>query len=185
MEITQQNSCVKYILPDGRFLDVLTDVFDEMYKWLQNEANSPESGGYIVGYQHDITKNVSLEKISHPFSGDYCNRIHFTIKDPRHNSFLRKEEVKKSYYMGVWHTHPQDVPIPSSIDWEDWRSSIENETSGCGYIIFIIAGRKQVRIWAGDMFTKVITELQECQKVDGIYVKGVTTDEAIAKNNRG
>ena len=54
MEITQQNSCVKYILPDGRFLDVLTDVFDEMYKWLQNEANSPESGGYIVGYQHDM-----------------------------------------------------------------------------------------------------------------------------------
>lgn len=73
----------------------------------------------------------------------------------------------------------------SSIDWEDWRSSIENETSGWGYIIFIIAGRKQVRIWAGDTFTKVITELQECQKVDGIYVKGVTTDEAIAKNNRG
>ena len=55
-----------------------------------------QSGGYIVGYQHDITKNVSLEKISHPFSGDYCNRIHFTIKDPRHNSFLLKEEVKKA-----------------------------------------------------------------------------------------
>ena len=60
MEITQQNSCVKYILPDGRFLDVLTDVFDEMYKWLQNEANSPESGGYIVGYQHDITKTECM-----------------------------------------------------------------------------------------------------------------------------
>lgn len=170
VEITQLNKCAKYILPDGRFIDVLTDVLDEMYQWLQFDDLSAESGGYIVGYQHNETKNVSLEKVSHPYQGDYRNRTRFTIRDPRHQLFLMKARIKKSYYMGVWHTHPQDNPTPSQTDWEDWRSSVDNEISGCGYIIFVIAGRRKVRIWAGDTKTKEIVEINECQKQDGIYI---------------
>lgn len=171
VEIVQKNNCVKFMLPDGRMLDVLTDVFDEMYKWLQRDNDSPESGGYIVGYQHEETGNVSLEKISYPYTGDYSNRVRFTIKDPQHQLFLLKERMRKSYYMGVWHTHPEDYPIPSSTDWEDWNSSIKKEISGCDYIFFIIAGRKQVRIWAGDVCSKSIAEIEECRKIGGIYIR--------------
>ena len=78
--------------------------------------------------------------------------------------------MKKSYYMGVWHTHPEDIPEPSSTDWNDWRSSMNNEKSGCGYLIFLIAGRKQFRIWVGDIETREIVEINECKKIDDIYV---------------
>lgn len=170
VEIVRQNKCKKFLLPDGRLLDVLTDVLDEIFQWLQVENYSPESGGYIIGYQHDETKNVSLEKVSHPYSGDYRTRVHFTIKDPRHQIFLLKARMKKSYYMGVWHTHPEDIPEPSSTDWNDWRGSMNNEKSGCGYLIFLIAGRKQFRIWVGDIETREIVEINECKKIDDIYV---------------
>lgn len=170
VEITQNNKCKKYVLPDGRFLDVLTEVFDEIFQWLQLDNESSESGGYIVGYQHEDTQNVSLEKASHPYSGDYRTRVHFTIKDHRHKLFLMKAKMKKSYYMGVWHTHPQDNPEPSSTDWEDWKSSVNNELSGCGYILFIIAGRRHVRIWAGNTETKEIVEIEECKRIDDVYI---------------
>ena len=35
VETEQPIRCLKYILPDGTYLDVLTDVLDEIDKWLQ------------------------------------------------------------------------------------------------------------------------------------------------------
>lgn len=167
----QINKCVKYILPDGGFLDVLTDVYDEIHKWLQTDEESAEAGGYIVGYQHKNTKNVSLERVSHPYEGDIRNRVHFTMRDPRHHYFLVREQTNKSYYMGVWHTHPEDIPHPSDTDLDDWKQSLKDEKSACSYILFIIAGRKQIRIWAGSNKTGEIVELEECRKsVDDLYI---------------
>ena len=57
------NTCVKVRLPNGKVADVLTPVMDEIGKWLQDEKEKPESGGYIVGYQHAGTGNISLEGI--------------------------------------------------------------------------------------------------------------------------
>ena len=171
VETEQPIRCLKYILPDGTYLDVLTDVLDEIDKWLQFDKESMEAGGYIVGYQHAETSNVSLERVSRPYIGDYRNRIHFTMRDPRHKLFLLNEQRKKSYYMGVWHTHPEDVPHPSETDMIDWRQSVENEKSGCSYIFFIIAGRKKIRIWAGSLASGTIEELKECKITeDGLYM---------------
>lgn len=72
--------------------------------------------------------------------------------------------------MGVWHTHPQDVPSPSSIDWEDWKDSLKKEKSGCEYIFFIIVGIKEWRIWVGDLQKGIISEIFECEKnEEGLY----------------
>ena len=49
--------CVKMKLPNGKVVDILADVFSEMTKWIQTNAESPESGGYIVGYKHSETDN--------------------------------------------------------------------------------------------------------------------------------
>lgn len=171
METEQPIRCLKYLLPNGAYLDVLVEVQDEIMKWLQYDEESMEAGGCIVGYQHKETTNVTLEKVSHPYMQDYRNRIHFTMRDPRHTVFLQKEQRKKSYYMGVWHTHPEDVPHPSETDIIDWKQSVKNEKSGCPYIFFIIAGRKKIGIWAGSIATEEIVELKECKKAeDGLYV---------------
>ena len=72
--------------------------------------------------------------------------------------------------MGVWHTHPQNVPIPSSIDWDDWYGTLEVDKTGCEYAFFVILGISEMRVWVGDFRTKIIIEIQECQKQNGIYL---------------
>lgn len=170
MEIQTNNNYVKIGLPNGRVVDVLSPVLDVIKKWIQDDNSKPESGGFIVGYQHKETGNVSLEEVSHPYLFDECNRVRFNIRDPRHQLFLRKARQNKSYYMGVWHTHPQNIPVPSEVDWKDWRETLKIDQTGCQYVFFAIAGTDEWRLWIGDFITGKIQEIYECQKgTDGIY----------------
>jgi len=172
--IETNNRCVKMLLPNLRVVDILTPVFDELKKWLQDSNEKPESGGYIVGYQHKRTGNISLEKVSHPYLMDVKNRVRFDIRDLRHKLFLKKVKRHKSYYMGVWHTHPQCVPIPSSIDWNDWYETMQMDKTGCEYVFFLIVGTDVIRAWVGDFQTRKITEIIECEKnSNGIYIDDI------------
>lgn len=169
--IDDTNKCKKLFLPNGKVVDVLSPVLVEMKKWIQDDKEKPESGGYIVGYQHEKTGNISLESISPPCNMDIKNRVHFSIRDSQHSTYLKRARRNKSFYMGVWHTHPQSYPIPSSIDWEDWKKTVENDKTGCQYVFFIIAGTSQWRLWIGDSETKRIIEGIECSKTDeGLYI---------------
>lgn len=156
-------------LPDGHTVDILTPVFEEMQRWLQIDATAPEGGGYIVGYQHKSTGNISLEKISPPYKGDKCSRVRFAIMDVAHQRFLRKAAKDQSSYLGVWHTHPEDIPTPSSIDWDDWRDTLKIDRTASTYAFFIIAGRNGARVWVGDYRTKDISEIFECEKIGQLY----------------
>ena len=170
MVIESNFKCIKLKLPNNKVVDILSSVLSEMYQWIQDSDEKLESGGYIVGYKHEKTGHISLEMVSHPYMLDIRNRVRFNMKDPKHMIFLKKAERNKSYYMGVWHTHPQDVPSPSSIDWEDWKDSLKKEKSGCEYIFFIIVGIKERRIWVGDLQKGIISEIFECEKnEEGLY----------------
>jgi len=163
--------CVKLALPNGHVVDILTPVLDELTKWLQGDPDTPESGGYIVGYEHKDTGNVVLERISVPARLDRQTRTHFDMLDPAHKVFLLKEKMHKSYYMGVWHTHPQTTPIPSATDWNDWRETLTTDKTAAEYIFFLIAGTDNTRIWVGNPKDKTIIEIFECPKIDDIYTK--------------
>lgn len=167
--IKLNDGCVKMQLPNGKVVDILTAVLDEMSEWLQDNHDKPESGGYIIGYQHKDTGNIVLESVSVPQKLDKKTRIRFDIKDPLHNLFLKRAQRNKSYYMGVWHTHPQDIPVPSSIDWEDWKQTLAVDKTGSEYIFFIIAGTVGTRVWVGNKNENTITEIEECPKTDGLY----------------
>ena len=101
MEIKNWNRCIKIDLPNGKVVDILSPVIAEIKNWLQDTAEKNESGGYIVGYQHNASGNISLEAISHPYSLDKRSPIRFYIHDPRHSLFLKRAKRRKSYYMGV------------------------------------------------------------------------------------
>lgn len=164
MEINKDNRCVKITLPNGKVADILAPVLDEIAKWLQNEVKCPEGGGFIVGYEHKKTGNISLEKVSHPYADDKRSRTFFGIRDHQHYVFLNRAKRHRSYYMGVWHTHPQKNPEPSCIDWADWKETMLSDKTGCQYVFFIIAGTAEWRLWVGDSLTKMIQEVYECPK---------------------
>jgi len=156
-------------LPNEKVVDILSSVFEEMKKWLQRELSAPESGGYIVGYQHIRTGNISLESISPPYPLDIRSRIRFNIVDSTHKLFLMRAMGRKSFYMGIWHTHPQSIPEPSGIDWDDWYGTLEVDKTACEYAFFLIAGTEGARVWVGDFKTKQIVEIFECEKEGDLY----------------
>lgn len=169
VEMKLTNSCKKMKLPNGKVVDILSTIFEEIGNWLQDSGEKVEAGGYIVGYQYCGTKNITLERISHPYMLDERKRLYFGMRDPRHRLFLLNHKWKKSFYMGVWHTHPQVVPEPSSIDWDDWYDTLEVDKTSCEYVFFVIAGIQEIRIWVGDFESKSIKEIFECEKVGGLY----------------
>lgn len=166
----EKNKCIKLVLPNDKTVDILSAIVDKLLNWVQDSIEKPESGGYIVGYEHLKTGNIILEDISVPQSNDTKTRIFFKLKDTIHKLFIKSKEANKSYYMGVWHTHPQSNPVPSSIDWNDWHETLELDKTGCDYIFFIIVGITSTRVWVGSKVTKEIIEIFECKKnKEGIY----------------
>lgn len=171
MEVND-NRCFKIQLPNGSVVDVLSSVFEEIRKWVQDTESKPESGGYIIGYCHKKSGNYSLESVSHPYCNDLRSPTRFDILDSQHQIFLNKARRAKSYYLGVWHTHPQMIPTPSSVDWTDWRETLLVDQTGCQYVFFIIAGIVEWRLWVGEFETGTIEEVFECEKnSDGIYLR--------------
>jgi len=164
-----QTRCYKYHLPNGRTLDVLAEVILEISLWLQVAPDAPESGGYIIGYQHSRTGCITLELVTTPYPNDIRTRIRCNLLDDAHFAFLEKVKPYCSYYMGAWHTHPQKHPTPSGIDWDDWYATIEANKTSSGYIFFLIAGTKSFGIWAGDINSKKISKLDECYMEYGLY----------------
>ena len=169
MKITSY--CKKLKLPNGKVVDILSEIMIEFQNWLQDVPVKAEAGGYIVGYQHNETRNITLEMISTPYSLDKRTRTRFIMCDLRHKFFLFQKKFQKSYYMGVWHTHPQEIPEPSSIDWSDWYGTLDIDKTGCEYAFFIIVGILEIRIWIGEFKSKKIVEIYECQKHNGIYME--------------
>ena len=97
MEV-ENSRCVKIQLPNGKVVDVLSSVFEEIRKWIQDVDTKPESGGYIIGYCHKSSGDYSLETVSHPYGMDIRTPIRFDIRDSKHQMYLNKARRKKSFY---------------------------------------------------------------------------------------
>lgn len=165
-------SCIKFDLPNGKTVDILSDVLNNMAKWIQDEKSKPESCGFILGYENNVTHNITLSDVTAPQAKDIRKRFFCKIADRRHYEFLQKNKTKHNYYMGVWHTHPQKIPIPSNIDWKNWNGILKKDKTGSNYAFFVILGEKEFRIWVGDFSTQTISEIFEASKQDDIYMKG-------------
>ncbi len=168
--VEKKNRCIKYKLPNGHTVDILPCVNENLSSFRQNSSNTPESCGYILGYKDKFTENITLSDITVPQKNDYRNRVYCILKDLSHKLMLKLQANNKNYYMGVWHTHPQTNPTPSNIDWEDWNRTLVEDKTGCEYAFFIIVGTSKTRIWVGSYSDYSITEIFECESLNGIYL---------------
>lgn len=172
-----RNRSIKFILPNGKVVDLLSETLNKMILWKQYEIHSAESCGFILGYRNPDTNNITLSAITIPKNNGFCSRFFCKLKTQAHLRQLLENRQQKNYYMGTWHTHPQNVPSPSLIDWSDWRETLERDITGSEYAFFIIVGLDEFRIWAGSLHTKEIVELVEAPMLEGIYTVGEKTNE--------
>lgn len=174
--IRVRNELIKIIALDGRTVDISAWVMARMSKWRQLHDGDCEAGGFLTGYINGNTGNIIIDGMSEPYNKlDYRTPTRFDMRDPRHKIFLHQGKKKKTSYLGVWHTHPEQIPIPSDRDMTDWRETVRKDKSGCNCFFFIIIGIDQMRIWLGrkgPSNESLITEVFEEENEDGLYKNG-------------
>ena len=118
----------------------------EEYRQISSEAK--EACGILIGHQIQGTEVFQLEFVTTPQKLDIRTRSNFVMKDPFHQKFLDKkykESNGTSIYLGTWHSHPQNIPIQSSIDEEDWKHCIARNVDR--NLFFIIVGVQEIKIF--------------------------------------
>lgn len=104
-------------------------------------------GRYILDSQ-----DVVIDKISFPMSGDRANRFTFFRNKKAHQQIIDREwEVSKHTctYLGEWHTHPEQRPVPSCIDLFNWKRKLKKDVFDSDFLFFLIVGTSEMRMWEG------------------------------------
>ena len=104
---------------EGRQIKICNNVLENIIEYLQNNKNSAEAGGVIIGRENISNSNLIIEFVTVPMPGDVRTRNRFYRKDKKHVQFFEELYEKNSEiyaYIGEWHTHPEAIPNYSFID---------------------------------------------------------------------
>lgn len=146
-DVCNPDDSLVYQSSEGLRLCMPQRLHDELLTYRQTEPNSLESAGLIIGcYKNN--GETWLHNLTTPKSTDERTRCSFKLDAKAHQL-----EVDKAYessdqllgYIGTWHTHPQDIPIPSGIDKVDWKSHEQENPDRP--LFFIVVGLKKVSIY--------------------------------------
>ena len=123
----------------------------EKIKSIQSEHTfKKEIGGILVGAYDAEIECLRLTDMSFPSPGDQQSRFRFIRKADGHQEImdqLWEESGHTKAYLGEWHTHDQDIPIPSMVDCKNWKR-ISRRNLNFDECYFMIIGRIEFIIWA-------------------------------------
>ena len=151
----------KFVLPNSNKLIIHTNVLELFSFYRQSSLADSESGGFLLGYQNLNTNSIIIDDLSLPQKRDLKSPIRFFIKDNGHKEKIQHAEKRGSFFLGTWHTHPQDFVSPSIIDMTDWKKSIKKEKPAADFMVFMIVGRQEIGVWIGDKEQKKIIRIRE------------------------
>lgn len=118
-------------------------------KYMEDYDFKIESGGIIVGILNPYENQVVVTDVTLPHAKDIRKSNVFKRASAGHQEEMDRlwnESKKTKTYLGEWHTHKQDIPVPSWIDKNDWKR-ISKKPLNHKAAFFIIVGQKQIRIW--------------------------------------
>tara|TARA_Y100001968_G_scaffold192331_1_gene176222 strand:- start:762 stop:1253 length:492 start_codon:yes stop_codon:yes gene_type:complete len=137
-----------FSLPNGRYLLVPSHVMTTLQQYRQLKSTSKEQGGMLLGVMRaERDEQVSVENppcievlsVTEPCHHDYATNIRFMRRCEHHLTDMKNaaEKHKELLYLGEWHTHPEDNPLPSAMDLRSWHKAFMNKVA-----IVVIVGRK-------------------------------------------
>ncbi|MCW8929634.1 MAG: Mov34/MPN/PAD-1 family protein [Gammaproteobacteria bacterium] len=115
-----------------------------------------ESAGVLIG-EYRGNHHIRVVGATRPGQIDRSTRFSFDRRSPHHqNSVLSAwhSSGKIQTWVGEWHTHPEDYPIPSSIDIHEWEKTLPARP-----MVLLIQGRKSH--WLGISIRSVVTSITD------------------------
>ena len=125
-------------------------VLDKFSEVKQMDFHAPESGGLLLGRLIEGSNDVIVDEATMPTKGDLRGRFFF--RRARRQSQDRVVDAWRTsnntkIYLGEWHTHPEEYPNPSGRDVVNWRSISSNAIYEQDFLIFVIVGIKNIKVW--------------------------------------
>ncbi len=123
----------------SRLILVESPVVNILNGWRQSGTQA-EAGGILIGYRRG--DHLHVVNCTTPYYDDIRSRYQFLRRDSKHAKLARQQWLDsghQAYYLGEWHTHPENMPAPSSIDNCGWEK-LKNSPVGPD-LIFVIVGR--------------------------------------------
>ena len=134
-----------------------------MFKYRQVRWTDTEAGGILIGRILEEDNNIIIDDVSEPMPTDRRKRTRFSRKTDGHQEYMNdafEREKGCCFYLGEWHTHPERIPVPSSIDREDWKRLLNvGFESKC--LFFLIVGIAELKVWYGEGEGTTLVELQK------------------------
>lgn len=126
-------------------------------KYRQCHVQDKEAGGLLMGRFAQDTQSMLVDDLTTPMFFDKRKRRMF-YRSKSHNRELKKYWKNTQGYgglLGLWHTHPENIPTPSSMDITDLKNQIMASKYVTNRLIYIIVGITHIGVWTGDKNGKV------------------------------
>lgn len=124
---------------DGKVLDVFR-------QHIQHLGSDAEAGGLLLGEVRG--GHLNLVEATFPTADDLRSRYSFERLPQGHAEAAQKmwsESHGTVRYLGEWHSHPQDLPIPSDIDRTEW-ARLAAERRDKRPFLAVIVGRRGLHV---------------------------------------
>lgn len=132
---------IEYQLPKEynctvRFED---SVLDHFTQHKQRGRRAREAGGQLFAEIEEQLIKVKVATGPHPEDKRWRFMFSPSVK-------VEQEEIRKYFaneklhYMGDWHTHPQDKPVPSGMDIKSSEKTFSENNNGIFGVLMIIVG---------------------------------------------
>lgn len=115
-------------------------IVDQLNQFKQAGLQDFEAGGLLLGLRRG--PHIEISRITIPLQGDIRTRTSFHRRDLGHFKLadrLWMDSQQTVGFIGEWHTHPEPLPTPSSIDTSEWRRVMRTEKRST---IFLIVGTR-------------------------------------------
>lgn len=132
----------------GRYTVSLSEgTLEVMFKWCK-EANGMETGGILLGFYSADLKRAEISRAIGPTSDSSSGQTWFVRGIKGLNRLLHKLWIlRKDYYLGEWHYHPNASPTPSNVDISQLEAIAKSKKHSCPEPVLVIVGGDPRGYW--------------------------------------
>lgn len=154
------------LLYDGRHgyeIRVTPEALDAILSWVRRtervHGDRVETGGVLFGQVDEFLKVVWIDEVSGPPLDSEASALGF-VCGTSGVADLHQEKVMRSggaiAFVGMWHTHPRGLPIPSATDLGAMERLLQRDNSyrGRNFLMLIVGGTSRLPIVSAGMFER-------------------------------